>query len=111
MSTLAMEVVLRGDQARADGSVTGAELGRDVRAQHHVQIAKQTVVHHVSAAGEQFLSHAGVDADLAGDLVFLHELLHGKGGRDIHRLSGVVTFAVTGTAGNERIVVRHARFL
>src|SRR2546422_7905091 len=47
MSTLAIEAVLRGDQARATGYVTGPELGRDLRPQHHVQIAKQTVLHHV----------------------------------------------------------------
>ena len=91
--------------------VSGAEIVRNVGTQHHIEIVKQSGVHHVRAARKQFLGHTGVDAEGTGNTVLLHQALHCDGRCDIHGLPRIMTFAVARSTGNQRRVIGHARLL
>src|SRR5437879_2688102 len=108
---LPVKTVLSRNQAGTAGTVFGAEIARNVRTQHHVEIMKEAGIHHVGAAGEQFFGDSGVNADGALNIVLLHQALDRYGRSDVNSLTGIMSFAVARTAGNERSMIRHTGFL
>src|SRR6185436_3638196 len=65
----------------------------------------------VGLRADELLGGAGPDADRAGQLLALHDLLHRERRGDVHRLAGVVAFAVSGRAFDHRLVPRDRRLL
>jgi hypothetical protein len=76
-----------------------------------VHVLEKALAHEIRLGPDQLLRGARPDADRAGQLLALHQLLHGDGRGDIHRLSRVVTFAVPGRPLDEGCVIRDPRLL
>ena len=109
---LAGEGELDGHEPGAVAIAPGhTEIVADVREERDVDILEEALTHEVRLGADQFLGRTRPDADRARQLLALHDLLHGDGGRDVHRLTGVVALAVPGRAFDHRRVVRHPGFL
>ena len=88
-----------------------AEVVADVREERDVDILEEPVAHEVRLGADQLFRGARPDADRAGQLLALHDLLHRDRRRDVHGLAGVVAFAVARRAFDHRRVVGDARLL
>jgi hypothetical protein len=88
-----------------------AHVVADVDEHGDVHVLEQSGADEIRLRPDQLLGRAGPDSDGSRELFALHDLFHGDGGGDVQRLAGVVSFAVTGGALDDRIVVRDARFL
>ena len=58
----------------------------DVREERDVDVLEQSGAHEVRLGADQLFGRAGPDADRAGQLLALHDLLHRERRGDVHRL-------------------------
>jgi len=82
-----------------------------VREDHDVDVFENPLAHEVRLARDQFFRDTGPHFDRAGKLAAFHLTFDGDRGEDVERHAGVVTFAVSGRAFDQRIVIRDAGFL
>lgn len=112
MRGLSLEAVLHRHEARAVAvAPRDAEVGAHVGEERDVDILEEPRAHEVRLRGDEFFRRPGPHADRAGQLVALHDLLDRDRGGDVERHAGVVPFTVSGSAGNQRIVVGDAGLL
>src|SRR6185503_435644 len=110
--TLALEAVLDGyEPGTAPVAPAHPEIRADVREQGDVDVLEEAVADVIRLGADEFLGDARPDADGAGNLLALHDLLEHDRGGDVHRLARVVAFAMAGRAFNHRLAVRDARCL
>ena len=88
-----------------------SEVAADVREQVDVDVLEHAVAHEPGLRRHELFGDAGPQHDRAGQLVALHDPLHGDRRDDVERHAGVVAFAVTRRALDDRIVIRDARLL
>src|SRR5207248_8666587 len=89
----------------------GAQVVVDMAEDRDVGILEVAVADQPRLRADELLRDAGPDADRARQALALHDLLHRENRGDVHRLTRVVAFAVTGRAVDHRIVVGDARLL
>ena len=88
-----------------------AEVVADVREERDVDVLEEAVAHEVGLRADQLFGGPRPDPDGARQLLALHDFLHGDRRRDVDRLPGVVSFAVSGRALDHRRVIGDARLL
>ena len=87
MRGLAAERVLDRDEAGAVAIAPGdAEVVADVREQRDVDVLEEPGADEVRLGADQLLGGARPDADRAGQLLALHDLLHRERRGDVERL-------------------------
>ena len=109
---LAFERVLHGDEPRTEPAAPArAEVRADVREERDVDVAEHPRADEIRLGADELLRDTRPQLQRAGQVLALHDLLHGERRRDVQRHTRVVPFAVPGRALDDRIVIRHARLL
>ena len=113
MRRCAVERVFDRDQpaGTAHFAPAGLQIEPDMGEQHRVDAIEQTITHLERLAGQQLLGDAGPQHQRAGQALALHQFLQRQRRGDVHRLAGIVTLAVAGTAFDHRFVIGDARLL
>ena len=88
-----------------------AQVGGHVGEQADVHVLEHAVAHVVCLGGDQFLGHSRPQADGAGEVLALHHLLDRQRGDDVQRHPGIVAFAVSRRAFDQRLVPADAGLL
>ena len=112
MRALAFERVLDRHEPVV-GAITpvDAPVAADVREDDDVGVLEVAVAHVVGLGAEQLFGDARPQLDGARDLLALHDLLEHDRRGDVQRHARVVSLAVSGSALEERIVIRDAGLL
>ncbi len=76
-----------------------------------IDILEHAGFHKEGFRSELFLGYAGPEAERALQVFALHHFLHGDGGKDVERYSGIVTFTVSGRAFDDGFVPADAGLL
>lgn len=110
VSGSAMEKVLNGDepaQITLASRVAGRELIPHVRAKDQVHVLEQSSTDVERFRAEEFLSDAGNNSNGAAEMMLVHEFFQDQSGGNVHSHPGIVAFAVSRCAFDERVVIRH----
>ena len=84
------------------------QLFADVGVKRHVDVFEKSVAHEVGPRKQKLFGRRAEDFERARQLVFVHSLFHGEGRADHHRRVDVVAFGVSGSALDERLMLRHS---
>ena len=112
MRTLALEQVLNRYQAiRARRPVRYTEVRGHVGEQAYVDILEDARLNEERFRAEFLFRDAGPELNGAFEMLALHDLLHGERRQDVQRNTGIVAFAMSGSARDQGLMPGHGRLL
>src|SRR5260370_19601273 len=106
VSALALEHVLDADQTVLieRGPPGNAEVGGHMGKQADIDVLEHAVAYVVRLGADKFLGHSRPQPERAGEMLALHQLLHGDGRDDVEGHPGIMAFAVFRRRFNHRLV-------
>ncbi len=82
-----------------------------MREQHGIHAFEVAIANVIGLRAQQLFGDSRPYLDRPREMVLDHHILHRKRRNDVHRLPGVMAFAVSRRARNDGVVIRHARLL